>query len=158
MTIENKVIYTHPSNLGALGTIQIPFDTIPGGLPVYIDKNIPATQPTGKVKFPTDGNWKFCEFEEKDEGWTLALGIATREEEPVYYTIDQSKLKISLGMPIRLDWSIEDKTTEIYKAYTQEIQERVLQSITERLKKEIEDNFTKDMMRTCTQQVIYGAL
>lgn len=141
MTIENKVIYTHPSNLGAIGAIQIPFNTIPGDLPIYIDKNIPATQPTGKVKFPTDGNWQFCEFEEKDEGWALALGFATREEEPVFYMVNQPKIPINLG-----SINIEFDDTAL------------LQSITERLKKEIEDNFTKDMMRTCTQQVIYGAL
>lgn len=136
----NKSIYTHPSNIGALGAMEIgeaspfPCDLL-YGLPIYVDKNLPATRPTGKVKFP---NWDFCEFEEKDEGWALGLGFATREEEPVYYIMDTSKFKVDWDIPnLKLDWSINEETKKTYKKYTQEIQERVIQKVLDRINNEI---------------------
>jgi hypothetical protein len=140
----NQSIHTHPSNLGKSGTIQMgngekfPYDNVPGGLPVYIDKNLPSTQPTGKVKFP---DWKFCEFEEKDEGWALALGFATREDETVFYMINQPKIPISFEGYVNMEFD-----------------EIVLQSITERMRKDIEDKFTEDMMRACTRTVSDGGI
>lgn len=150
----DKAIYTNPKNFsslkGLIGNVRsVSYDDSfieysLDGIPIYIDHNLPEASPIGKVKFPTDGNWKFCEFEEKDEEWALALGVATREEEPVYYMIDHSKIKVSWDIPnLKLDWSIEDKQ---------------INRMIEKMKQDIENKFNEDMMRACTQTILYGAV
>lgn len=132
--ITDKAIYTHPKNFsvfkGLSGNvccddkfIGYPLD----GIPVYIDDALPSTRPTGKVKFP---NWKFCEFEEKDEQWALALGFATREEEPVYYMVDTSKFREFKVPMMEIDFKIENEQLE-------EIQKKLRESLDDILLREM---------------------
>jgi hypothetical protein len=93
---SNTKILSHPNNIKDC-FINHDSDKMFGifGLDVFIDKHIPETAPIGKVKFP---NWRFCEFEEKDEGWALALGIASREEVPVVYAINNKYKHFELNL------------------------------------------------------------
>lgn len=137
--MTDKAIYTHPSNIGALGTIQID-DSLPSkfdGIPIYVNKHLPATRPTGKVNFPKDGNWRFCEFEEKDEGWALGLGIATREEEPVYYMIEQPMHRFEYKLDTYYDGFINGFIQMVFEQQIDEIRERIEQSILNKINDDI---------------------
>lgn len=109
--IDDKAIYTHPSNINLLPrhydtkrdikrfcNDDFPIcDTISlFGTPIYTNSSLPKTQPIGEAEFPTDGNWKFCEFEKKDEEWALALGIAKRKEEPAFFQFKMPTFKVDL--------------------------------------------------------------
>jgi hypothetical protein len=136
----DDAIYTHPKNVSILGEISgklwnnsLGYPV--SGLPIYTDKNIPVTQPTGKVKFPTDGNWRFCEFEEKDAEWAVPLGIAEREEEPVFYMMEQSKypnyFKPFKPMEITIDIDLDlDVMKDIQERLRRKIEEEFYSNIT----------------------------
>ena len=150
----SDAIYTNPKNMSLLDRVtktRNAFDyikyPIDFSLPVYTDENIPATQPTGKVNFPKDGNWKFCEFEEKDAEWAVPLGIATREEEPVFYMINVD------FKGYNHPWNTQ------FDEYFNTIDDEVLADIRERIYQEIENKLNEEMFRSfTTKTMIYGAI
>jgi len=79
-------IYCHPANVSLLSDKckqQFGFvNLLSVCFTIFADENIPIKQETGRIIFPKD---RFVEYEPSDEPWALALGLAHKETEPVFY-------------------------------------------------------------------------
>lgn len=99
-----NTLYAHPNNIEELNKrLELvhardnntlndlglsPIGHMMAGLALMPCEYLPEWTETGKVLFPND---PYVEYENSDEGWALALGLATKEVERGYYMMENGK-------------------------------------------------------------------